>query len=195
MAYEALLYEVRGAAARITINRAEKRNALSPVVVRELGAALREADADPAARVIVLTGAGDKAFCAGGDLGGDGMGGMPSPLERYERGRGFAELFRVMNGLGKPLVARVNGHALAGGLGLMLGCDLVVASSRAQFGTPEINVGLFPMMIMATIFRNIGRKKGMELLLTGDRIDAAEAERLGMVNRVVAQDELDAAVD
>lgn len=192
MAFQALLYEARDAVARITINRPEKRNTLSPEVVAELHQALADADGDPAVRVIVLTGAGDKAFSAGGDLGG---GEIPTPLERYERGRKFAGLFTRMNDLSKPIIARVNGHALAGGLGLMLGCDLVIARDDAEFGTPEIDRGLFPMMIMATIFRNVGRKKGMELLLTGERIDAAQAERIGMVNRVVSQDELDTAVD
>ena len=100
-----------------------------------------------------------------------------------------------MNGLGKPILARVRGHCLAGGFGLALGCDLVVASDDSSFGTPEVKRGLFPMMIMATIFRNVGRKKGMELLLTGDRISAADAERLGLINYAVPAAELDAKVD
>jgi enoyl-CoA hydratase/carnithine racemase len=108
--------------------------------------------------------------------------------------RGFLTLFRAMREVGKPIIARVQGHCLAGGLGLMVACDLAVAGERATFGTPEIKRGLFPMMIMALIFRNVGRKKGMELILTGERIDAHEAERIGLINRVVADDELDQAV-
>lgn len=192
MAFQALLYEARDAVARITINRPEKRNTLSPEVVAELHQALADADGDPAVRVLVLTGAGDKAFSAGGDLGG---GEIPTPLERYERGRKFAGLFTRMNDLSKPIIARVNGHALAGGLGLMLGCDLAIARDDAEFGTPEIDRGLFPMMIMATIFRNVGRKKGLELLLTGDRVKAAEAERIGLINHAVPASELDDRVD
>jgi enoyl-CoA hydratase/carnithine racemase len=145
-------------------------------------------------RVVVLTGAGEKAFCAGGDLGGSGLQGKGF-AERHHDRRAFADLFRVLNGLGKPVIARVRGHCLAGGLGLALGCDLVVASEDASFGTPEVRRGLFPMMIMATIFRNVGRKKGMELILTGERIDAREACRLGLVNHVVPASELDAKVD
>jgi enoyl-CoA hydratase/carnithine racemase len=201
-----VLYRVEGAVARVTINRPEARNALSQEVMEGLLDAFDRAAADPAARVLVLTGAGDKAFCAGGDLGGrafaksdDSEGQAPRAmrgfLERHQDRRTFADLFRRMNRLGVPIVARVRGHCLAGGFGLALGCDLVVASDDSSFGTPEVKRGLMPMMIMATIFRNVGRKKGMELLLTGDRISAAEAERLGLINYAVPAAELDAKVD
>lgn len=189
-----VLYEVAAGVARVTINRPEARNALSPAVMEGLLAAFARAAADPAVRAVVLTGAGDKAFCAGGDLGGPGFA-QKSAVERHHDRRTFADLFRAMNRLGKPLIARVRGHCLAGGLGLALGCDLVVASDDSTFGTPEVKRGLMPMMIMATIFRNVGRKKGMELLLTGDRIGAAEAERLGLINHAVPADQLDARVD
>ena len=191
---QVVLYEVAGSVARITINRPEARNALWPAVMEGLLRAFERAAADPEVRAVVLTGAGDRAFCAGGDLGGPGFA-HKSALERHHDRRTFADLFRAMNRLGKPLVARVRGHCLAGGFGLALGCDLVVASEDASFGTPEVKRGLVPMMIMATIFRNVGRKKGMELLLTGERISAAEAERLGLVNYVVPADQLDAKVD
>ena len=190
----AVLYEVAGHVGRLTINRPEARNALSPEVMDGLLAGLDRAAADPEVRVLVLTGAGDKAFCAGGDLGGRGFL-QKGFAERHHERRGFADLFRRINRLGKPVIARVRGHCLAGGFGLALGCDLVVASDDASFGTPEVKRGLMPMMIMATIFRNVGRKKGMELLLTGDRISAAEAERLGLVNYAVPVAELDAKVD
>jgi enoyl-CoA hydratase/carnithine racemase len=189
-----VLYEVAGGVARVTINRPEARNALSPAVMEGLLAAFQRAAADPEVRAVVLTGAGDKSFCAGGDLGGPGFA-QKGPIERHHDRRTFADLFRAMNRLGKPLVARVRGHCLAGGFGLALGCDLVVASDDATFGTPEVKRGLMPMMIMATIFRNVGRKKGMELLLTGDRLGAAEAERFGLINHAVPADQLDAKVE
>jgi enoyl-CoA hydratase/carnithine racemase len=189
-----VLYERSGAVARITINRPEARNALSPEVIEGLLVAFDDAARDDAVRVVVLTGAGDRAFCAGGDLGGRGFE-QKGFLERHHERRGFADLFRSLRRLGKPAIARVRGHCLAGGFGLALGCDLVVASDDASFGTPEVRRGLMPMMIMATIFRNVGRKKGMELLLTGERISAAEAERLGLINHAVPAAELDARVD
>ena len=190
----AVLYEVAGHVGRLTINRPEARNALSPEVMDGLLAGLDRAAADPEVRVLVLTGAGDKAFCAGGDLGGRGFL-QKGFAERHHDRRSFADLFRRMNRLGKPVIARVRGHCLAGGFGLAIGCDLVVASDDSSFGTPEVKRGLMPMMIMATIFRNVGRKKGMELLLTGERISAADAERLGLINYAVPAAELDARVD
>jgi enoyl-CoA hydratase/carnithine racemase len=189
-----VLYAFEDGVARITINRPGARNALSQEVMEGLLDAFDRAVADPLVRVVVLTGAGEKAFCAGGDLGGSGFKDKGF-AERHHDRRSFADLFRRMNRLGKPIVARVRGHCLAGGFGLALGCDLVVASDDSSFGTPEVKRGLFPMMIMATIFRNVGRKKGMELLLTGDRISAAEAERLGLINYAVPVDQLDAKVD
>ncbi len=193
-AFETLLYRAEGGVARITINRPDRRNALSPEVVAELGAAFTAADRDPAVRVIVLTGAGEKAFSAGGDLGSGGQG-EEGFVGRHERGRRFAGLFTTMAGLGVPIVARVNGHALAGGFGLMLGCDLTVAHDEVMVGTPEIDVGLFPMMIMATMVRNLPRKRVLEMALTGDKVPAREALGWGVFNRVVPRAELDATVD
>ena len=189
-----VLYVFEDGVARVTINRPGARNALSNDVMEGLLEAFGRAAADPLVRVVVLTGAGEKAFCAGGDLGGSGLRDKGF-AERHHDRRSFADLFRRMNRLGKPIIARVRGHCLAGGFGLALGCDLVVASDDSSFGTPEVKRGLFPMMIMATIFRNVGRKKGMELLLTGDRISAAEAERLGLINYSVPAEQLDAKVD
>ncbi len=193
MAEPAVLYEVRARVATLTLNRPEARNALSGEVMAGLAAGLERVKSDPEARVVVLTGAGDKAFSAGGDLGGRGL--EPKGfVERHFERRGFADLFRRLNALGKPTLARVRGHCLAGGFGLALGCDLVVASEDSWFGTPEVKRGLFPMIIMATIFRNVGRKKGMELILTGERISARQAEALGLINYAVAPEALDAKV-
>jgi enoyl-CoA hydratase len=182
-------YEVEGGAARLTIDREAARNALSPAVVAGLLEGLARADADPAVRVIVLTGAGPKIFCAGGDLGGlsgDGFLGM------HEARRGFGQLLLALQGASKPTIARVNGHALAGGLGLVLACDLAVAVDAAGFGTPEIDRGLFPMMVMALLQRHVGRKRALELALTGDRLTAAQALEWGLISRVVPAERLDA---
>jgi enoyl-CoA hydratase len=187
-----LLYAPRDAVAMVTINRPEIRNALSHEVVVELRAALQEAKRDAAVRVVVLTGAGS-IFCAGADL--NSFRSEQPELDRQLQRRQLAELFLDMTRLGKPTLARINGHALAGGFGLVAACDLAIASSEAQFGMPEVNVGLFPMMIMAIVFRNLPRKAAMELMLTGKRIDAAEAVRLGLINRQVSGERLDAEVE
>lgn len=188
-----VLYSVDGGIARLTVNRPERRNALSWDVVAELRGRLAVAKADPSVRVVVLTGAGDRAFCAGADLGT--MAGGASFLELHEGRRGLAGLFVDMWELGKPVVARVFGYTLAGGLGLALACDIVVAADDSQFGTPEIDVGLWPYMITVPLLRSLSPKKALELMLTGRRIDAAEAERIGLVNRVVPVADLDREVD
>jgi enoyl-CoA hydratase/carnithine racemase len=191
--YETLIYQTRGARAVLTLNRPERRNALSPQLIEDLLSALRAADADPALRVIVVTGTGEKAFCAGGDIGAGGAG---EGIVAMHKGRGrFADLFRALREGSKPVVARVNGDALGGGFGLMLACDLVVAADHARFGTPEIQLGLFPYVIMATIFRNVSRKAGMEMVLLGEKFDGARARELGLLNRLVPGAELDAATD
>ena len=187
-----VLYDARNGVASITINRPERRNAISPEVVTGIASSLARAESDPEIRVVVLTGAGEKAFCAGGDLGGSAVdGGKPAEHDRRaEVGRLFVQMRRSR----LPIVARVNGHALAGGFGLMLACDVVVVSSTAQMGTPEINIGLWPFMISAIIQRDLPRKVALELMLTGRRVDAAEAERWGFVNRVAEPDALDQVV-
>ena len=180
-----------GAIQFITINRPDRRNAINPEVVRGISKGLATAEDDDGCKVVVLTGAGDKAFCAGGDLGGmtaDSRVGQH--LQRAEVGG----LFEQMRSSRLPIVARVNGHALAGGFGLMLACDLVVASETAKLGTPEIDIGLWPFMITAVIQRDLPRKLALDLMLTGRRIDAREGERWGFVNRVVPPEDLDAAV-
>jgi enoyl-CoA hydratase/carnithine racemase len=186
-----------GATLTLTIDRPARRNAMTWDVVAGLRAGLAQAKADEAVRVVVLTGAGDEAFCAGADLGGmtPGDGGGTDPFLSHHRARGWlADLFEELWDLGKPTVARVQGWAMAGGFGLALACDLVVASDRARFGAPELNVGLWPYMVTVPLLRAMTPKRALELMLTSRVVDAAEGERLGFVNRVVAPDELDATV-
>lgn len=187
-----VLYDLGDEVARITIDRPDRRNAINPEVVRGIVDALDRAERE-GAKLVVLTGSGDKAFCAGGDLGGmadaDGKVG-----EHFLRGE-VGDLFTKMRESALPVIARVNGHALAGGFGLMLACDLVVASEDAEIGTPEVNIGLWPFMISAIIQRDVPRKIALEMMLTGKRMPVREGERWGFVNRVVARAELDAAVD
>jgi enoyl-CoA hydratase/carnithine racemase len=188
-------YEVSASIARVTINRPERRNAMSYGVMQGLRDAMARARDDTDVRVVVLTGAGDRAFCAGADLGGGGIGDNAGAAAAHD-GRGLlADLFREMWALGKPIIARVRGFALAGGFGLACACDFIIASDDAQFGTPEINVGLWPYMITVPLLRSMSPKKVLELMTTGRRVDAAEAERIGFVNRVVEVEQLDAAVD
>ena len=183
MELSCVLYETRDGVATVTLNRPERRNAMSTQLLGELLTALGAARDDPEVRVVILTGAGDKAFCAGADLGGIATG--AGPIQLHEERREFVRVFQLATRLGKPLIGCINGHALAGGFGLALSCDLLVAADTATFGTPEINVGLWPMMIMAIIGRNLPRKRAMELYMTGERIDAQTALSWGLVNRVV----------
>jgi enoyl-CoA hydratase/carnithine racemase len=194
--YSEILYEPRGPIARITLNRPEKRNPLGPTTIGELLHALDAAKADETVRVVVLTGAG-KAFSAGGDLSSMGGGGTPLKAQAGSATRPgtFVDLNLALTQLGKPSIAMVNGHALAGGLGLVVACDVAIAADDVQLGTPEINVGLWPMMIMATIFRNVPRKRGLELVMTGDKISASDAERMGLITRAVPRERLEAEVD
>jgi len=184
-----LIYETRDQAAWLTINRPDKRNAISPEAMTLFAQALDRAEEDPLVRVVVVTGAGDKAFCAGADLGGGGLGGPGNDALA-----GYAALITRLATFPKPTVARVNGHCLAGGTGFMLGCDIVIARDTAQFGTPEVNVGLFPMMIGALIFRNVPRKKAMEMVLLGEKLTAAQALEMGLVTRVCPLETFEAEV-
>jgi enoyl-CoA hydratase/carnithine racemase len=162
-------------------------------VMQGLRDGVAAARADDAVRVLVLTGAGDRAFCAGADLGGIAEN---AGAAAAHDGRGLlAALFRDLWSLGKPTIARVRGYALAGGFGLACACDLVIAADDAIFGTPEIDVGLWPYMITVPLLRSMPPKAALELMMTGRRVDAAEALRIGFVNRVAPVDQLDAAVD
>ncbi len=175
----------------ITLSREERRNALNPKMLTEISQALREFDENREVLSIVLTGSGEKAFCAGMDLGGDEAAQF-SPLERHEVQRRFLTLFKIIKDLTKPLVARVNGVALGGGFGLMCACDIVIAAEDIQCGTPEINLGLFPYVIMATLIRSTTNpKKLLEMMFTGNKISAMEAKSLGFINEVVPRNELD----
>ncbi|MEW5736146.1 MAG: enoyl-CoA hydratase-related protein [Thermodesulfobacteriota bacterium] len=187
-----LLYEVTGAVARLTINREDRRNSISAEALRLFLEYLDRAEKDEAVRVVLITAKGQKAFCAGADLG-TGLGaGSTDGMSAF---RDFAAVLKRIAGFPKPTVARVNGSCVAGGSGFMLACDIVYAVDTAKFGTPEVNVGLFPMMIGALIFRNAPRKRAMEMMLTGATITAREALEMGMVTRLFAPEELDAAVD
>jgi enoyl-CoA hydratase len=191
--YATLRYEVSEAgAATIALDQPDTRNALSDELLGELIAALEAARDDAAVRCVVLTSTHDRIFSAGANLGGFAA---DVPLVHKHFGtEKFPRLFRLLGELGKPSLCAANGHVLAGALGIALACDLIIAKEGARFGTPEINVGVFPFMIMALIYRNVPRKKTNELLLLGEQISAAEAERIGIVNRVVAAEEFDAAV-
>jgi enoyl-CoA hydratase len=178
---EDIAVDARGPVARITLNRPERKNPLGPRTIAELVDAFGQLKTDPDVRVVVVTGAGD-TFCAGADL----------KAVTGTRTATLPELFGAMHELGKPIVAMVNGNALAGGLGLMVACDLVICADTAKLGTTEIAVGLWPMMITAEITRSIGRKATLDMMLTGRKLTAAEALGYGLVTRVVPADRLEA---
>jgi len=200
-----VVLERRGAAARLTINRPERRNALNAAVLTGLRSALAEIKEDESLRVVVLTGAGEKAFSAGADLVGPHSPAAGAPTEAsaasvsaadlHESRGELAALFQDLWNLGKPSIARVRGYALAGGMGLALACDFVVAADDAVFGTPEIDIGIWPYMVTVALLQSMSPRHALDLMMTGRRVGAAEGERLGFVNRVVPVVELDASVD
>jgi enoyl-CoA hydratase/carnithine racemase len=194
MSYETVRYELAAetGVATIALDHPETRNALSDEVLDDLLAAFTAARDDDGVRCVVLTSTHEKVFSSGGNLSGFAAE-VPLVHKHFGTER-FPKLFQLIGELGKPSICAANGHVLAGGLGLALACDLVIAREGATFGTPEINVGVFPFMIMALIYRNVGRKKTNEMLLLGERIDAEEAQRIGIVNRVVPAEEFDDAV-
>lgn len=178
--------------ATLTLDQPETRNALSDRLVDALIAAFERARDDDAVRSVVLTSSHERIFCAGGDLAGFVA---DAPLvQRYVAKERFARLFTLPQELGKPSLCAANGHVLAGGFGLALSCDLIVAREGARFGAPEINAGLFPFMISPLIYRNVPYKKTAELMLLGDNMSADEAARLGIVNLVVPAAEFEAVV-
>jgi len=193
VSYETVRWEVAGTGvATITLDQPDTRNALSDQLLGELIAAFEAARDDDAVRCVVLTSSHDKVFSSGANLGGFAAE-VPLVHKHFATER-FPRLFRLIGELGKPTICAANGHVLAGALGIALACDLIVAREGAEFGTPEISVGAFPFMIMALIYRNVPRKKTNELLLLGERVTAAEAERIGIVNRVVPDAEFEDAV-
>jgi enoyl-CoA hydratase len=194
VAYETILYDVRDdGVASVTLNQPDTRNALSDQLLGELIDALEAARDDDGVRCVVLASSHEKVFSAGASLD-QFAADVPLVHKHFGTDR-FPRLFRTLMQLGKPSICAANGHVLAGALGVALACDLIVASEVATFGTPEINVGAFPFMIMALIYRNVPRKKTNELLLLGERLSAAEAREAGIVNKVVPAAELAAAVD
>ena len=188
---EQVLLVADGHVATVTLNRPEQRNPLSAVMLRDLAAAFQWCRDESDVRVVILTGAG-RVFCAGADL--SSFDGEMSGLERYRSRDLFVDLFILMAELGKPIVGRINGHALAGGLGLACSCDILVSVDTATFGTPEINVGIWPMMIQAILSRSIPRKVLLEMEMLGDRWTATQLQSLGIINRVVPLEQLDSAV-
>jgi enoyl-CoA hydratase/carnithine racemase len=192
MTYEKLRYEVESGVATIALDDPETRNALSDQLLGELLGALRAAKADETVRVVVLASTHEKVFSAGGNLAAFGA---DAPVaHKHFATSAFVDVFRELGELGKPSIVAAGGHVLAGSLGIALACDLIVAKETAGFGTPEINVGLFPFMIMALIYRNVPRKRATEMLLLGERLTAQQALEAGIVNKVVAAEEFEEAV-
>lgn len=184
-----LLYNVEDHVARITINREKQRNTISPTVIKLFHEYLDAAEKDVNVRALLITGAGDKCFSAGAQLAGS------VPEEGMDVFAKYAELLKRLASFPKPTVARVKGYCLAGGMGFMLACDIVIAGEDSQFGTPEVNVGLWPMMIGALIFRNVSMKKAMEMILLGEKISAKDALTMGLVTRIVPVNQLDSTVN
>jgi enoyl-CoA hydratase/carnithine racemase len=189
---EDLIYEVKDGTALLTINREARRNAISQEMITAFTDYLDKADRDEGVRVVCITGSGEKAFCSGADLAVTLAG---EEEERLAGPRNYAGLLKKMAGFGKPLVARVNGPCLAGGIGLMLSCDIIIARNDTFFRTPEVNVGIFPMMVGALLYRNVGRKKAIDMVLTGRKIPAPEAESMGLITRAVEPEHLNDEVE
>jgi enoyl-CoA hydratase/carnithine racemase len=194
LAYESLLYEVAGnGVATLTLNQPETRNAFSAEMLGDLLAALRVAQEDDAVRAIVLTSSHERVFSAGANLSGF-AGDVPLIHKHFESKR-ILEIFRLIAASPKPTICAANGHVLAGALGLALACDLIIAKDGAEFGTPEINVGAWPFMVMALLYRNVPRKAANELVMFGERVSAERAREIGIVNKVVPPEEFQAVVD
>lgn len=192
MSEPVLVVEVAEGVARVTLNRPEVRNALNEALLRELESALRRLEDDPAARVVVLRGAGDRAFCAGADL--KKVADRGTTLQARESFGGLGRILEHMARMRTPVIAQVHGYALAGGCGLAAGADIVVAADDATFGLPEIKVGLLPLIVMAPILRAVGRKRGLLMILSGEPVSAREAYEMGLVSRLVSRGELEATV-
>jgi enoyl-CoA hydratase len=190
--FEKIRYEVAEHVATITLDDPDTRNALSIDLLGELIGALESARDDEDVRVVVLASSHEKVFSSGANLAG--FGAEAPIVHKHFGSEAFVRVFKLLGELGKPSLVAANGHVLAGSLGIALACDLIIAREGAGFGTPEINVGLFPFMIMALIYRNVPRKKTNEMLLLGERLTAEEAREAGIVNKVVPPEEFDAAV-
>ena len=192
MSYETLLVDVRDGVGTVTLNRPEARNALNQTVIRELGDALARLEGDAETRVLIVRGAGERAFCAGADL--KGMFRAGSIIDAREEYAGLARILEAIPRLRMPVIAQVHGYALAGGCGLAAACDLVIAAEDAKFGLPEIKLGLLPLMVLAPILRAASPRRVLELVLTGRELPASEALEIGLATRVVPRAELDRTV-
>ncbi len=188
-----VLVEQREAVTWITINRPERRNALNEQVVTAIGDGIAQAQADAGCRAVVLTGAGDAAFCAGADLKTSEGGAFQ--VDFSDPRHYIVDLFKAMDECRLPIIARVNGHVMAGGMGVLCACDMAVTVDSARFGTPESKLGLYPMMILGPMLRVMPRRKLVEMCITGEPVDAGEALALGLVNHVVPPAQLDAKLD
>ncbi|MFP3912772.1 MAG: enoyl-CoA hydratase/isomerase family protein [Desulfobacteraceae bacterium] len=185
-----LIYEKRDHTAFLTLNRESRRNAISRDMITAFLDYLDTAHGDDAVRAVCITGAGEKIFCSGADLGST----LAKGEDRLTGPRNYARLLKEMAAFPKPLVARVNGACLAGGIGFMLSCDIVISRDDIYFQTPEVNVGIFPMMVGALLFKNVTTKKAMDMVLTGRKIRAPEAEQMGLITRAVTPAHLDQEV-
>lgn len=186
-----LLYEVKDFTAFLTINRESRRNAISQEMITAFLDYLDKADHDETVYAVCITGKGEKAFCSGADLA---FTLAKEGEDRLAGTRNYAQLLKKMARFGKPLLARINGPCLAGGLGLMLSCDIIIARNDIFFRTPEVNVGIFPMMVGSLLYRNVGRKKAMDMVLTARKVSANEAEHMGLITRAVEPKRLDEEV-
>jgi enoyl-CoA hydratase/carnithine racemase len=182
-----------GGVLRLTINREHRRNALSAGVLRGLLDAVERASGNGAVRVVLVASAGERVFCSGADLAV--MADEATGLEQHDARGLLARLVLAMGACPKPVVARVQGLCLAGGVGLAAGCDVVLASDAARWGLPEVDRGLWPFMVSALLARDVTPKHAVELMLSGERIDAHRAERIGLVSRVFPAETFDADVD
>ncbi|HEV3316330.1 MAG TPA: enoyl-CoA hydratase-related protein [Candidatus Angelobacter sp.] len=188
MTYHKILYELQDGIAQVTLNRPQKRNALNTELVSELKDAIGASGRDPKCRLILLSGAG-KDFCSGADLEGLDKTAQADVLDNMAGARHTAELFLMMRNHPRPIVAAVQGRALAGGCGLATACDIILAAQSAQFGYPEVNIGFVPAMVMAILRRSISEKAAFELVVTGETVSAARAHELGLIHRVYSDDQ------
>lgn len=192
--YSKILHEVRDGVVRITLNRPDKRNALDSELIEEVKRAAGDAAQNAECRVVLLAGAG-KDFCSGADLAGLEKSAQSGVLENMDDARHMAELFRMMRNHPRPVVAAVQGRALAGGCGLATACDIVLASESAQFGYPEVNIGFVPAMVMAILRRSVSEKAAFELVASGEIISAARAQALGVIQQVYPEARFAAEAD
>jgi methylglutaconyl-CoA hydratase len=192
--YGKILYEMRDGVARITLNRPDKRNALDGELVGELKAAFGASAADDACRVVLLTGAGTD-FCSGADLAALEKSAQGDVLDNLADARSTADLFLMMRNHPRPVIAAVQGRALAGGCGIATACDIILAAQSAQFGYPEVNIGFVPAMVMAILRRSVSEKAAFELVVTGGTVSAARAHELGLVHRVFTDEKFSAEVE